>query len=44
MDPGARAELAARGYDGSAHRARQFNRSWFGDYDLVRRDGPAEPG
>ncbi len=35
MDPGARAELAAHGYDGSAHRARQFNRSWFGDYDLV---------
>jgi protein-tyrosine phosphatase len=35
MDPGARAELAARGYDGSAHRARQFNRSWFGGYDLV---------
>jgi protein-tyrosine phosphatase len=35
MDSGARAELAARGYDGSAHRARQFDRSWFGDYDLV---------
>jgi protein-tyrosine phosphatase len=35
MDPGARAELAAHGYDGSAHRARQFSRSWFGDYDLV---------
>ena len=35
MDPGARAELAARGYDGSAHRARQFRRSWFGGYDLV---------
>jgi protein-tyrosine phosphatase len=35
MDAGARAELAARGYDGSAHRARQFDRSWFGDYDLV---------
>jgi protein-tyrosine phosphatase len=35
MDPGARAELAAHGYDGSAHRARQFDRSWFGDYDLV---------
>jgi protein-tyrosine phosphatase len=31
----ARAELSARGYDGSAHRARQFERSWFGDYDLV---------
>ena len=35
MDPRARAELSARGYDGSAHRARQFERSWFGDYDLV---------
>ncbi|HLQ54807.1 MAG TPA: low molecular weight protein-tyrosine-phosphatase [Streptosporangiaceae bacterium] len=35
MDPRARAELAARGYDGSRHRARQFSRSWFGDYDLV---------
>ncbi len=35
MDQRARAELAAHGYDGSAHRARQFNRSWFGDYDLV---------
>lgn len=35
MDSGAWAELAARGYDGSGHRARQFDRSWFGDYDLV---------
>jgi protein-tyrosine phosphatase len=35
MDPGARAELAARGYDGPGHRARQFDRSWFGGYDLV---------
>ena len=35
MDPGARAELAARGYDGSGHRARQFDRSWFSSYDLV---------
>ena len=35
MDPGARAELAARGYDGSGHRARQFDRAWFGGYDLV---------
>jgi protein-tyrosine phosphatase len=35
MDPGARAELAARGYDGSRHRARQFDRSWFNRYDLV---------
>ena len=35
MDPGARAALAARGYDGSAHRARQFQRSWLAGYDLV---------
>jgi protein-tyrosine phosphatase len=35
MDPRARAELAARGYDGSGHRARQFDKSWLGDYDLV---------
>jgi protein-tyrosine phosphatase len=35
MDPRARAELAARGYDGSGHRARQFDRSSFGRYDLV---------
>ncbi len=27
--------LRAKGYDGSAHRARQFERSWFDDYDLV---------
>jgi low molecular weight protein-tyrosine phosphatase len=35
MDRGARAELARRGYDGSRHRARQFDRSWFRRYDLV---------
>lgn len=35
MDPGARSELGRRGYDGSAHRARQFQRSWFAGYDLV---------
>jgi len=35
MDQRARVELAVHGYDGSAHRARQFSRSWFGDYDLV---------
>jgi protein-tyrosine phosphatase len=29
------AELARRGYDGSAHRARQIERSWLGGYDLV---------
>jgi protein-tyrosine phosphatase len=35
MDRGARAELTRRGYDGSGHRARQFERSWFRRYDLV---------
>ena len=35
MDSRARAELALRGYDGSAHRARQFWPSWFRRYDLV---------
>jgi protein-tyrosine phosphatase len=35
MDARARAELARRGYDGSAHRARQFRPSWFPDRDLV---------
>jgi protein-tyrosine phosphatase len=35
MDAGARAELSRRGYDGSGHRARQFEPSWLGQYDLV---------
>jgi protein-tyrosine phosphatase len=35
MDPGARAALARRGYDGSAHRARQFDPSWLARYDLI---------
>jgi protein-tyrosine phosphatase len=35
MDPGARAELTRRGYNGAGHRARQFQPSWFGGYDLV---------
>jgi protein-tyrosine phosphatase len=35
MDPGARAELSRRGYDGAGHRARQFEPSWFRRYDLV---------
>lgn len=35
MDGRARAELARRGYEGSAHRARQFQPSWFRDRDLV---------
>jgi protein-tyrosine phosphatase len=34
-DPRAKAALRRRGYDGAAHRARQFDRSWFGDLDLV---------
>jgi protein-tyrosine phosphatase len=28
-------ELARHGYDGSAHRARQIERSWLGGYDLL---------
>jgi protein-tyrosine phosphatase len=35
MDPGARAALAARGHDGSRHRARQFQPSWLARRDLV---------
>ena len=35
MDPGARAELTRRGYNGAGHRARQFEPSWFERYDLV---------
>jgi len=35
MDPGARAALASRGQDGSAHRARQFEPSWLSRYDLI---------
>jgi protein-tyrosine phosphatase len=31
----ARAELARRGYDGSAHQARQIQPSWLPRYDLV---------
>ena len=34
-DERAVAALRGRGYDGSAHRARQFAREWFGSYDLV---------
>jgi len=34
-DPRAVAALAARGYDGSAHRARQFDPRWFAQRDLV---------
>jgi protein-tyrosine phosphatase len=35
MDPGARAALARRGYDGSEHRARQFEAPWLAQRDLV---------
>jgi protein-tyrosine phosphatase len=35
MDPGARAALASRGYDGSSHRARQFQPSWLARRDLI---------
>jgi protein-tyrosine phosphatase len=34
-DGRARAALLRSGYDGSAHRARQFDRSWFARTDLV---------
>ena len=35
MDPGARAALGHRGYDGEDHRARQFGVSWLTRYDLI---------
>ena len=35
MDSRASAELARRGYDGSAHRARQISREWLDRLDLV---------
>ena len=35
MDRRARAELARRGYDGSAHRARQIGPGWLDQFDLV---------
>jgi len=35
MDPGARAELSRRGYDGSGHEARQIQPSWLANYDLI---------
>jgi protein-tyrosine phosphatase len=35
MDPRAVAELRRRGYDGSAHVARQFEPGWLTDTDLV---------
>jgi protein-tyrosine phosphatase len=35
MDRNARAELARRGYDGCAHRARQIESSWLAGRDLI---------
>ena len=35
MHPAARAALAHRGYEGSVHRARQFQPSWLAERDLV---------
>ena len=35
MDGKARTELARNGYDGAAHRARQFDRSWLSERDLI---------
>lgn len=35
MNSGARAALARRGHDGSAHRARQISASWFASRDLL---------
>jgi protein-tyrosine phosphatase len=34
-DPRTLEILAARGYDGSQHRARQFEADWFDQYDLI---------
>ena len=34
-DPRSLEVLATRGYDGSAHRARQIDKAWFPDLDLV---------
>ncbi|MGH3483911.1 MAG: low molecular weight protein-tyrosine-phosphatase [Nocardioidaceae bacterium] len=35
MDPRAAAQLKAQGYDGSGHRAKQFDARWFDAYDLL---------
>jgi protein-tyrosine phosphatase len=35
MNTRARAQLRRGGYDGEAHRARQFDRSWLADRDLI---------
>ena len=35
MNPPARRQLARQGYDGSVHRARQFDASWLAERDLI---------
>jgi len=35
MNPPARQQLERRGYDGAAHRARQFDASWLAERDLI---------
>jgi protein-tyrosine phosphatase len=35
MHKGSRAQLAAGGYDGTKHRARQFDPSWLAERDLI---------
>ena len=35
MNPPARRQLERRGYDGAAHRARQFDASWLAERDLL---------
>ena len=35
MHRGSRAQLAVSGYDGTAHRARQFRAAWLAERDLV---------
>ena len=35
MNPPARRQLEAGGYDGAAHRARQFDASWLAERDLI---------
>lgn len=35
MNPPARRQLARRGYDGAAHRARQIDASWLAERDLI---------
>lgn len=35
IDPRAGSALSARGYDSSAHIARQFTRDWYAEHDLI---------